>query len=325
MEENLFTTVFSELKHPIRREIVKFIGMSRKNYTEILEKLNIDKGKLNFHLRNLKNLVHHDTDGLYELTELGKSSLDLIEKIESFKGIKSEQRWMNASVAITYLALFSGVLTLMSPFVNYFVLLTGVSAIFSALLLAFMWGNNRIPFIDKYEIKFIAAGFVVSALFFSVFYYNILPQMEQQLLFKRAKMDINTTEPVKITIPSGWHYSRLKTGFHLISPDRNLVIAIYASDFPQGSLEKTKERMIEYQSPYGLNLNDNDFFATTVCNVDAYYHEYIQRSPRESVNERLYFWYTNGRMYMFEVNIPENHSYNKYMAEIEYVLHSLKC
>ena len=47
----------------------------------MLEKLNIDTGKLNFHLKKLEDLITKDEKGLYRLTDKGLKAFSIIQQV----------------------------------------------------------------------------------------------------------------------------------------------------------------------------------------------------------------------------------------------------
>ena len=81
-EEDTYSTIFTALKHPIRRRILRMLGQSPVTYTDILNQLNIDNGLLNYHLDNMKELITKDKEGKYVLSEFGKAALNLTTKVE---------------------------------------------------------------------------------------------------------------------------------------------------------------------------------------------------------------------------------------------------
>jgi len=81
-EEDTYSTIFTALKHPIRRRILRMLGQSPVTYTDILNQLNIDNGLLNYHLDNMKELITKDKEGKYVLSEFGKAALSLTTKVE---------------------------------------------------------------------------------------------------------------------------------------------------------------------------------------------------------------------------------------------------
>jgi DNA-binding transcriptional ArsR family regulator len=81
-EEDTYSSIFTALKHPIRRRILRMLGQSPVTYTDILNQLNIDNGLLNYHLDNIKELITKDKEGKYVLSEFGKAALSLTTKVE---------------------------------------------------------------------------------------------------------------------------------------------------------------------------------------------------------------------------------------------------
>lgn len=71
---------FKVLKHPIRREILLHIGEISPTYTELWEKLNIERGHLNYHLKNLKGF-YEVKDRKYIITVNGERALRIINTV----------------------------------------------------------------------------------------------------------------------------------------------------------------------------------------------------------------------------------------------------
>lgn len=81
-EEDLYTEIFSALKHPIRRRILRSLEPNRRTYTEMLNDLGVDTGLLNYHLDHLGSLIRKDEDGRYTLSDFGVAALGLTTRIE---------------------------------------------------------------------------------------------------------------------------------------------------------------------------------------------------------------------------------------------------
>jgi len=81
-EEDLYTEIFSALKHPIRRRILRSLESSRRTYTELLNDLGVDTGLLNYHLEHLGSLIRKNKDGRYTLSDFGVAALRLTTRIE---------------------------------------------------------------------------------------------------------------------------------------------------------------------------------------------------------------------------------------------------
>jgi hypothetical protein len=74
--------MFTALKHPIRRKIIRIINQSPVTYTEILNQLGIDNGLLNYHLENMRDLIAKNEQGKYSLSEFGKAAVLLTDRVE---------------------------------------------------------------------------------------------------------------------------------------------------------------------------------------------------------------------------------------------------
>jgi len=83
-EDNV-SKILSILSHPLRREIL--ISIHKKgecSFTEMLNLLEVDTGKLSFHLRTLSAFVKQTSTGKYKLSKTGERSLRLIREVEGW-------------------------------------------------------------------------------------------------------------------------------------------------------------------------------------------------------------------------------------------------
>jgi len=81
-EEDVYTEIFSALKHPIRRRILKMLEQENHTYTSLLNGLGIESGLLTYHLENLGSLIGKTDDGKYRISEFGQAALKLTKNIE---------------------------------------------------------------------------------------------------------------------------------------------------------------------------------------------------------------------------------------------------
>ena len=81
-EEDTYTAIFSALKHPIRRKILKMLEMAPATYTEMMNALGIETGLLNYHLENLSALLAKNDEGRYHLSDFGEAALSLTRRVE---------------------------------------------------------------------------------------------------------------------------------------------------------------------------------------------------------------------------------------------------
>ena len=82
VEEETYSLILTSLKHPLRRKILRMLSSRPFSFSEILESLAIDSGHLNYHLKNLGDLVTHEQDGNYTLSTAGWAAVKLMGKVE---------------------------------------------------------------------------------------------------------------------------------------------------------------------------------------------------------------------------------------------------
>jgi len=81
-QENV-SKILSVLSHPLRREILLILHENgESSFTDIMNTLRIDTGKLSFHIRNLTGLIEQTPSGKYNLTKLGENAFKLIKDVE---------------------------------------------------------------------------------------------------------------------------------------------------------------------------------------------------------------------------------------------------
>jgi len=88
IEEETYSLIFSSLKHPIRRKIMRMLVHEPRTFSEILEVVSIDSGHLNYHLENLGDLITHSPDGKYRLSSVGVAAVKLMSGVEETPPIK---------------------------------------------------------------------------------------------------------------------------------------------------------------------------------------------------------------------------------------------
>jgi uncharacterized RDD family membrane protein YckC/DNA-binding transcriptional ArsR family regulator len=83
-QENV-TKVISVLSHPLRREILLTLSDNGEcTFTELLNVVKVDTGKLSFHLRSLSAFMEQTRTGKYKLNRTGESAVRVILDVESW-------------------------------------------------------------------------------------------------------------------------------------------------------------------------------------------------------------------------------------------------
>jgi len=83
-EENI-SRILVVLSHPLRREIL--ISLSEKDecsFTELMNIINVDTGKLSFHIRNLNGFIEQTPTGKYKLSKAGENAIRLIGDLKAW-------------------------------------------------------------------------------------------------------------------------------------------------------------------------------------------------------------------------------------------------
>lgn len=115
-DDETYSTIFAALKHPIRRRILRMLSEEELSYTQMLTKLDVDTGHLNYYLDSLVELVVKNEHGKYRLSEFGKAATELMSKVEDRRNDKKEIIRLRISKRRTVLALqaFAAIILLIS-------------------------------------------------------------------------------------------------------------------------------------------------------------------------------------------------------------------
>jgi len=72
------------LSHKIRRDILSILlEKKEQSFSELMNILEIDTGKMSFHLRNMKQVIEQTTSGKYKLNKFGQKALIILKDIET--------------------------------------------------------------------------------------------------------------------------------------------------------------------------------------------------------------------------------------------------
>jgi len=77
-----YSIMFSSLKHPARRKILRMLAEKPRNFSTILEALGISSSHLTYHLENLGELLTKMDDGRYKLSTFGEAAVTAMRGVE---------------------------------------------------------------------------------------------------------------------------------------------------------------------------------------------------------------------------------------------------
>lgn len=84
-----YSIMFSSLKHPSRRKILRMLAEKPRNFSIIEETLGISSSNLTYHLENLGELLTKMNDGRYKLSKLGEAAVMTMKGVEESPDIQS--------------------------------------------------------------------------------------------------------------------------------------------------------------------------------------------------------------------------------------------
>jgi DNA-binding transcriptional ArsR family regulator len=89
-EEEIYSTMFSSLKHPARRKILRMLAEKQMTFSQMLEALGVSSSHLTYHLENLGELVSKEENGKYRLSTFGEASVSTMKIVEEAPAVRSK-------------------------------------------------------------------------------------------------------------------------------------------------------------------------------------------------------------------------------------------
>jgi DNA-binding transcriptional ArsR family regulator len=89
--EETYSTMFSSLRHPARRKILRMLSERSMTFSQMLDELGIPSSHLTYHLENLGELVVKMEDGKYKLSSFGKASVSMMKGAEEVPSIQTKK------------------------------------------------------------------------------------------------------------------------------------------------------------------------------------------------------------------------------------------
>jgi DNA-binding transcriptional ArsR family regulator len=89
--EETYSTMFSSLRHPARRKILRMLSERSMTFSQMLDVLEIPGSHLTYHLENLGELVVKMEDGKYKLSGVGEACCSIMKSAEDVPNIQTKQ------------------------------------------------------------------------------------------------------------------------------------------------------------------------------------------------------------------------------------------
>lgn len=130
MEDETYSVIFTSLKHPVRRRMLRMLADKPLTFSEIQESLAIDSGHLSYHLESLGELVAHAQDGKYRLSSIGTAAVKLMGGVEEHRPETPGKRLkFMQSVAHVYPLILAGALLIASLYALNYTAYTATTAL----------------------------------------------------------------------------------------------------------------------------------------------------------------------------------------------------
>jgi DNA-binding transcriptional ArsR family regulator len=91
-EEPIYSTMFSSLKHPIRRKILRMLSEKTTSFSQMLEELGVSSPNLTYHLESLGELLCKTDGGDYKLSTFGEAAVNTMRIVEDAPIVQSKQK-----------------------------------------------------------------------------------------------------------------------------------------------------------------------------------------------------------------------------------------
>jgi uncharacterized RDD family membrane protein YckC len=92
VDQGNVSKILSVLSHPLRREILLDLSDNgESSFTDLLNLLKVDTGKLSFHLRALSPFIEQTASGKYKLSRAGESAVRVIHDVEGWAEVADVQ------------------------------------------------------------------------------------------------------------------------------------------------------------------------------------------------------------------------------------------
>ncbi|MCJ7762659.1 winged helix-turn-helix domain-containing protein, partial [Candidatus Bathyarchaeota archaeon] len=89
-DEEIYSIMFSSLKHPARRKILRMLSKKQLTFSQMLEELGVSSSHLTYHLENLGELLSKAEDGQYKLSTFGEAAVNTMKIVEEAPAVPSK-------------------------------------------------------------------------------------------------------------------------------------------------------------------------------------------------------------------------------------------
>ncbi|MGD6809249.1 MAG: winged helix-turn-helix domain-containing protein [Candidatus Bathyarchaeia archaeon] len=92
-EEEIYSTMFTSLKHPARRKILRLLSSKPMTFMEMVDTIGFSTSHLTYHLESLGELIIKSEDGKYRLSSFGEATVGAMKSVEEVPEIQIKRRF----------------------------------------------------------------------------------------------------------------------------------------------------------------------------------------------------------------------------------------
>ena len=113
-EDEIYSIMFSSLKHPIRRKILRMLGSKPMTFMELVEELGISTPNLTYHLESLGELILKMENGQYKLSTFGQATVSAMKGVEDVHNNEPKRRFFGIKERVLFGAMLIAIILLSS-------------------------------------------------------------------------------------------------------------------------------------------------------------------------------------------------------------------
>lgn len=106
-EEEIYSIMFTSLKHPVRRRILRMLNEKPLTFMELVENIGVSSSHLTYHLENLGELIFKMDNGRYKLSSFGKATISAMKGVEEASDLEPKRL---KKLSFKWKAVFAGLL-----------------------------------------------------------------------------------------------------------------------------------------------------------------------------------------------------------------------
>ena len=92
-DDEIYSIMFSSMKHPARRKILRMLSEKPMTFSQMLEELGVSSSHLTYHLENLGELVSKVENGRYKLSTFGEAAVTTMKIVEEAPDVPTSHHW----------------------------------------------------------------------------------------------------------------------------------------------------------------------------------------------------------------------------------------